>query len=328
MTDDGPLRVGVVGVGSMGAHHARVYAGSPDADLVGVADTDWDRATEVAAKHGTRALNRAALLQAVDAVSVVVPTRFHASIVREALEADVHVLVEKPFVDDPAEGRELIALADRRDLRLQVGHIERFNPAVRALADVLPEMDVLAVDARRLGPPVDRENTDGVVEDLMIHDLDVILSLFDAGVDEAFAAGIDGEPHVAATLRLDNGVLGTATASRITHQKIRELAVTGRECRVNVDYLTQSVKIHRHSLPGYVESNGDVRYRSESVVERPQVNSGEPLRAELESFVSAAKTGSTPEVTGHDGIRAIELVHRIRDAVGGPEAPVAGAGER
>lgn len=328
MTDDGPLRVGVVGVGSMGAHHARVYAGSPDVDLVGVADDDWDRAKEIAEKHGTRALNRGTLLQAVDAVSIVVPTRFHAPIVREALEADTHVLVEKPFVDDPAEGRELIALADRNDLRLQVGHVERFNPAVRALVDVLAEMEVLAVDARRLGPPVDRENADGVVEDLMIHDLDVILSLFDAEVDEAFAAGIDGEPHVAATLRLDNGVLGTATASRVTHQKVRELAVTGRECRVNVDYLTQSVKIHRHSLPGYVESNGDVRYRSESVVERPQVNSGEPLRAELEAFVSAVESGSTPEVTGHDGIRAIELVHRIRDAVGGPDATVARTGGR
>ncbi|MUW14925.1 gfo/Idh/MocA family oxidoreductase [Halorubrum sp. CBA1125] len=328
MTDDEPLAVGVIGVGSMGAHHARVYAGLPAVDLVGVADTDWERAKEVAAKHGTRPLNRATLLQGVDAVSVVVPTQYHAPIVREALEADTHVLVEKPFVDDPATGRELIALADRNDLRLQVGHIERFNPAVRALTDVLPEMDVLAVDARRLGPPVDRENTDGVVEDLMIHDLDVLLSLFDAEVDEAFAAGIEGEPHVAATLQLDNGVLGTLTASRITHQKIRTLAVTGRECRVSVDYLTQSVKIHRHSLPGYVESNGDVRYRSESVVERPQVNNGEPLRAELESFVSAVNAGSVPEVTGHDGLRAIELVRWIREEVGGPEATVARTGGR
>jgi predicted dehydrogenase len=328
MTDDGTLAVGVIGVGSMGAHHARVYAGMPAVDLVGVADTDWERAKEVASKHGTRPLNRTTLLQAVDAVSVVVPTQYHAPIVREALEADTHVLVEKPFVDDPAKGRELIALAAQRDLRLQVGHIERFNPAVRALTDVLPEMDVLAVDARRLGPPVDRENTDGVVEDLMIHDLDVLLSLFDAEVDEAFAAGIEGEPHVTATLQLDNGVLGTLTASRITHQKIRKLAVTGRECRVSVDYLTQSVKIHRHSLPGYVESDGDVRYRSESVVERPQVNNGEPLRAELESFVSAVNTGDDPEVTGHDGIRAIELVRRISDEVGGPKATVARMGGR
>lgn len=328
MTDDGPLRVGVIGVGSMGSHHARVYAGASEVDLVGVADNDWDRATEVAEKHGTRALNRGTLLQAVEAVSVVVPTQLHAPIVREALEADVHVLVEKPFVDDPAKGRELIGLAERNDLRLQVGHIERFNPAVRALVDVLPEMDVLAVDARRLGPPVDRENTDGVVEDLMIHDLDIMLSLFDAGVDETFAAGIDGEPHVTATLRLDNGVLGTLAASRVTHQKIRELAVTGRECRVTVDYLTQSVNIHRHSLPGYVESNGDVRYRSESVVERPQVNSGEPLRGELDSFVAAVKTGSTPEVTGHDGLRALELVREISDAVDDPEATVVQPGGR
>ncbi|SMO53948.1 Gfo/Idh/MocA family protein [Halorubrum cibi] len=328
MTDDGTLAVGVIGVGSMGAHHARVYAGLPTVDLVGVADTDWERAKEIAAKHGTRALNRATLLRAVDAVSVVVPTRYHGAIVREALEADTHVLVEKPFVADPVEGRELIALADRRDLRLQVGHIERFNPAVRALTDVLPEMDVLAVDARRLGPPVDRENTDGVVEDLMIHDLDVLLSLFDAEVDEAFAAGVGGEPHVTATLQLDNGVLGTLTASRVTHQKVRELAVTGRECQVTVDYLTQSVKIHRHSLPGYVESDGDVRYRSESVVERPQINNGEPLHAELDSFVSAVNAGTDPEVTGHDGIRAIELVHRIRNEVDGPEATVVGTGGR
>ncbi|TKX71540.1 Gfo/Idh/MocA family protein [Halorubrum sp. SP9] len=328
MTDDAPLRVGVIGVGSMGAHHARVYAGSSAVDLVGVADDDWDRAKEIAEKHGTRALNRGTLLQAVDAVSVVVPTQFHASVVREALEADTHVLVEKPFVDDIATGRELISLADRKDLRLQVGHIERFNPAVRALGDVLPEMNVLAVDARRLGPPIDRDTADGVVEDLMIHDLDILLSLFDAEVDETFAAGIRSDPYVTATLRLDNGVLGTLTASRITHQKVRELAVTGRDCRVTVDYLTQSVKIHRHSLPGYVESNGDVRYRSESVVERPQVKNGEPLRGEIASFVSAVNEGTAPEVTGQDGLRVIELIREISEALDGPEAPVAKSGGR
>lgn len=327
MTED-PLKVGVIGVGSMGSHHARVYAGLPEVELVGVADADWERAKEIAAKHGTRPLNQTTLLKGVDAVSVVVPTRYHAAVVREALEADTHVLVEKPFVDDPAEGRELLALAKARDLRLQVGHIERFNPAVRALMDVLPEMDVLAVDARRLGPPVDRENTDSVVKDLMIHDLDVLLSLFDTEVDDLFAAGIDGEPHATATLKLDNGVLGTLTASRITHQKIRKLAVTGRECRVNVDYLTQSVRIHRQSLPGYVESDGDVRYRSESIVERPQVKSGEPLREELRSFVSAVNEGTTPEVTGHDGLRALELTRRISDEIGVPTPTIADGGER
>ena len=328
MTDDDPLKVGVIGVGSMGAHHARVYAGLREVELVGVADTNWEQAKTIAAKHGTRPLNRATLLKAVDAVSVVVPTQYHASVVREAFDADTHVLVEKPFVDDPAEGRELLALAEEKDLRLQVGHIERFNPAVRALMDVLPEMDVLAVDARRLGPPVDRENTDSVVNDLMIHDLDVMLSLFDTEVDQVLAAGIRGEPHATATLQLNNGVLGTLTASRITHQKIRKLEVTGRDCRVTVDYLTQSVRIHRHSLPEYIESDGDVRYRSESVVERPQVNNGEPLQEELASFVSAVNTGTTPEVTGHDGLQALELTRRISDEIGVPAAAIAGGDAR
>ena len=327
MTDDRQLNVGVIGVGSMGAHHARVYAGLPDVNLVGVADTDWDRATEVASKHDTRPLNRTALLQAAEAVSVVVPTQYHATVVREALETDTHVLVEKPFVDDSAEGRELLELAEARDLRLQVGHIERFNPAVRALEDVLPEMDILAVDARRLGPPVDRENTDGVVSDLMIHDLDIVLSLFDAGIDGMDAAGVPGEPHVTTTLQLDNGVLCTLTASRTTHQKVRKLVVTGRECLVTVDYLTQSVEIHRRSLPDYVESDGDVRYRSESVVERPQITNGEPLRQELVSFVSAVNEGTTPEVTGRDGLDVLELTRRVNDEVGTPTATVAGLGK-
>ncbi|WP_311173532.1 Gfo/Idh/MocA family oxidoreductase [Halobellus ordinarius] len=313
MTENSPLHVGVIGVGSMGTHHARVYAELPEVELVGVADADWDRATEIAEKYNTRALNEMALLQAVDAVSIAVPTPYHAEGIRKALTADTHVLVEKPFVDDAAEGRELIALADERDRRLQVGHIERFNPAVETLTDIVAEMDVRAVEARRLGPPIDRENTDSVVRDLMIHDIDILLSLFDADVADASAAAVDGDPYVSATLKLENGVLGTLTASRITHQKVRQLAVTGRECQVTVDYLTQSVEIHRQSLPQYIEHEGDVRYRSESVVERPQVNSGEPLRRELQSFVDAIRSNREPAVSGSDGLRALELIRLIEN---------------
>jgi predicted dehydrogenase len=315
LTESDPLPVGVIGVGSMGAHHARIYAELPGVELVGVADNAWDRATEVAEKYGTRACNRMTLLRAVDAVSVAVPTRAHESVVRDALEWDTHVLVEKPFVDDREIGRELLALAAARDLRVQVGHVERFNPAVAALQDVVEDMEVLAVDARRLGPPVDRDNTDSAVRDLMIHDIDVFLSLFDAEVDDVSAVGVDGEPHVSASITLDNGVLGTLTASRITHRKVRELTVTGRTCLVTVDYLTQSVRIHRQSLPEYVEDDGDVRYRSESVVERPQINNGEPLRRELESFTDAVREGTTPEVTGTDGLRALELTRRIEEEI-------------
>ncbi len=299
----------------MGAHHARVYAELPEVDLVGIADADWDRATEVAEKYDARALNEAALLQAVEAVSIAVPTQYHAEFVRQALEAGTHVLVEKPFVDDIEEGHELMALAGEQDLRLQVGHIERFNPAVETLQDVIAGMDVLTIDAQRLGPPVDRENTDSVVQDLMIHDIDVLLSLVDADVADTAAAAVDGEPHVSTTIKLDNGVLGRLAASRITHRKVRQLTVTAQECQVTVDYLTQSVEIHRQSLPQYIEDNGDVRYRSESIIERPQVNSGEPLRRELESFAETVESGATPAVTGSDGLRALELTERIEDEV-------------
>jgi len=313
LTENSRLHVGVIGVGSMGSHHARVYAELPEVELVGVADADWDRATEVAEKYNTRALNEVALLQGVDAVSIAVPTPYHADTIRKALRADTHVLVEKPFVDEAAEGRELIALADKRDRRLQVGHIERFNPAVETLTDIVAEMDVRAVDARRLGPPVDRENTDSVVRDLMIHDIDILLSLFGADVADVSAAAVDGEPYISTTLKLENGVLGTLTASRITHQKVRQLAVTGRDCQVTVDYLTQSVEIHRQALPQYIDHDGDLRYRSESVVERPQVHSGEPLRRELESFIEAIRANRTPAVTGDDGLRALELTRLIED---------------
>lgn len=324
MTDNRSLNVGVVGAGSMGRHHARVYSELPDANLVGIADEDHDRAETVATAYGTRALSYGTLLRAVDAVSIAVPTQYHAQVAHEAFDADTHVLIEKPFVDDPDDGEELIAHAREQDLTLQVGHIERFNPAIEALEDIIPEMDVLAVDAQRLGPPIDRENADSVVFDLMIHDIDVFLSLFDVGVTDISAATVEGEPHVSATVRLDNGVLGTLTASRVTRQKVRRLSITGRECRVNVDYLTQSVTIHRHSLPEYVEHEGDVRYRSESIIERPRVSDGEPLKRELDSFVSAVESGTPPEVTGEDGLRALDLTQRIDEEIRGTAVAVAG----
>jgi predicted dehydrogenase len=305
------VKAGVVGVGSMGRHHARVYAELPDVDLVGVADVDADRAREVAREHDTEALSFEALLSAAEAVSVAAPTPHHADLTWRALGDGVHVLVEKPFVDDPATGRELVRRADDRDLVLQVGHVERFNPAIRVLEDVLAGAEVLAVDARRLGPPIDRELGDSVVRDLMIHDLDVVLSLLEGEVESTAAARAAETPHVDATVTFETGVLASLTASRITERRMRRLAVTTEEFRADVDYMTQSVEIHRRSLPEYVETGGDVRYRNETVVERPMVENGEPLKGELESFTAAVRNGDTPLVTGEDGLRALKLANRI-----------------
>lgn len=306
-----PLRVGVLGVGSMGSNHARVYRELPSTRLRGVADADGDRAAEVAAEYDTEAVACEELLDRVEAVSVAVPTRYHYDLASEAIERGVGVLVEKPFVADPAEGRRLVAKADAAGVPLQVGHIERFNPAVGVLGKVVSDLDLIAVEARRLGPPVGRNVGDGVVLDLMIHDLDVLLWLVDSEVRHVDAAGTRDNQYVTANLTFADGTVGTLTASRLTQEKVRQLSVTTEDSQVNLDYINQSVLIHRNALPSYVETGEGVRYRNESVIERPMVESGEPLRHELASFADCVLTGTKPTVTGEDALVVLELAREI-----------------
>jgi predicted dehydrogenase len=310
MTED-PVRVGVVGVGSMGSHHARVYRELPDARLVGVADADAERAQQVAAERGTQAMSVSDLLETVDAVSVAVPTEYHFRTAKQAIEAGVDVLVEKPITDTTEKGRRLVDLAEQAGCLLQVGHVERFNPAVRTVAAESPAFDIIALEATRVGPPVDRSIDDSVVLDLMIHDIDVVLSLVDDDLAFIQAGSASDMQFVTATLTFENGVVASLTASRVTQQKVRELNLTATDCRVNVDYTAQSVEIHRRSYPEYVTSDGDVRHRHESIIEQPTVDNGEPLKAELASFVEAVDTRQEPVVTGDDGVRALEVARAI-----------------
>ena len=305
------LPVGVIGVGSMGQHHARVYQELPSAELVGVADVNAEAAAETAAQYGTTPTSVESLLSAAAAVSIAVPTPYHYDTAMAAIEAGVGVLIEKPIAEEPAQGRELLVAAEEAGVTLQVGHIERFNPAVRTLETVAGDLDVIAVDSQRLGPPAGREIADGVATDLMIHDADVLLSLVDEPVADVYAAETAGDQYVAATVEFETGVVATLTASRVTQQKVRTLSITAESCRVTVDYIDQSVRINRHSLPEYVETDGEVRYRHENVVERPTVENGEPLKKELTAFVEAVRTGAEPVVTAADGVRALELVQRV-----------------
>jgi predicted dehydrogenase len=306
-----PIRAGVVGVGSMGQNHARVYAELPGVELVGVADADGERAREVAASHDTQALSRTELLDRAEAVSIAVPTAHHASIARECIETGVDVLVEKPFVADPDAGRELDELARERGVIIQVGHIERFNPAVRAVAEILDEQEILAADAQRLGSPRERTIADNAVMDLMIHDIDVLLSLIGEDVTTVNALGAEDNRYIDAQLRFEGGVVASLTASRVTQKKIRQLSITTRECWISVDYIDRSVAIHRHSLPEYVERKSGMHYRHEGVVERPMVDSGEPLKEELAAFVECVEQRETPLVTAEDGLRALAVARKI-----------------
>ena len=304
----------VIGVGNMGRHHARVYSELPDVNLVGVFDVDDEQARNVAEDHGTRAMNVDALLEATDVASIAVPTQYHADLAEQCIDNDVDVLVEKPFVADPATGRELIAKADDAGVTIQVGHVERFNPAIRALSDVVADLDVIAIEAQRLGPPPEGRQLDrSAVLDLMIHDIDVVLAMLGGRPEHVNARGARDNQYATANLTFDDGTVATLTASRVTQQRIRKLAITAEECRVNVDYIDRSVEIHRHSLPEYIEDNGDLRYRHESIVERPTVQTGEPLKNQLESFVNAATSDADPVVSGEDGLRVLEIAREIDD---------------
>jgi len=307
------LNVGVVGVGSMGQHHVRIYDELPTAELVGVFDADSECAEEIANKHDTVAMELNELLEATTAVSVAVPTQFHFDIATQCFEHGVSPLIEKPVVGDVETGEELRELAEKSDVTVQVGHVERFNPAIQVVQNIVEDLNVLALNAERLGPPPNRSINDSAVIDLMIHDIDIVLSLVDDEPESVMSAGIQSNRYGTATVDFESETVATLTASRLTQRKVRKLEITAEECVVEVDYTDQIVEIHRQSIPSYVEESEGVRYRHESVIERPRVPSAEPLKSELESFLDAVQTGATPEVSLEDGLRALELACTVEE---------------
>jgi len=311
MIDD-TLAAGVIGVGSMGAHHARVYNEIPGVELIGVSDADEATAAGVAEEYETDALSQSELLAAADLVSVAVPTRFHYDVATAAIDAGVSILIEKPFVRGAANGRELIERAADAGVQLQVGHIERFNPVVDVLNDVLADVEPIAASARRLGPPISRDVEDDVVMDLMIHDIDVVCSLFEEVAGVTAIGACDGD-YTDAQIEFADGTVCSLTASRVTQERIRDLSVTARECHIDVDFMDQSVRIYRHSDPSYHTEDGDVRYSQESIIERPAVESSEPLKRELQSFADSVREGTTPRITGADGLRAMSIASEISE---------------
>jgi len=305
------IATGVIGVGAMGKHHARVYNELCGCDLIGVADSSPSRAREIASEYDTDAFDTDELIERADAVTIAVPTPYHYDLAMQCIDAGTDILVEKPLVEDEQKGRELLTRANRSDVLLQVGHIERFNPVTDTLRDIVPDLTVISLKAERLGPPPDRQIQDSAVIDLMIHDIDLMRALLDHSITTIDASGTANGRYATATIEFDNGTIGKLTASRMTQRKVRKLTITAESCYVIVDYLDQSVEIHRRSVPEYVTDDGDVRFRHESIIENPAVDTGEPLKHELRSFVAAVQNGHEPRVTGEDGLRSLELATEI-----------------
>jgi predicted dehydrogenase len=324
-----PIRVGVVGVGHLGQHHARVLAGFPGVELVGVVDARPDQARAVAGRTGSEPFDDyRALLDRVDAVSVAVPTRSHREVASAFLERGVATLVEKPLAATLDDAEALAMLARDRGAVLQVGHIERFNPALSALEGMGLRPKFIA--AERLSTYTFRSTDVGVVLDLMIHDLDLILALVPAPVRSVSAVGVSvfgGHEDIAnARIEFEDGTVATVTASRASAQALRKMRLYGAEGYASLDFATRQGTLIRPSellRRGVLDLEGLDLSQPAAVkehvfgkvlrVDRVQTEGEgrEPLALELEDFVRAARGLSRPRVSGDDALRAMRLADQV-----------------
>ena len=305
-----PLRVAVVGVGHLGRHHARILSTLPGASLVGVVDTNRARAEEIGAATGTAsAVDYRTMFGKVDAVTLAVPTELHCEIALPFLNAGIAVLVEKPMARTLAEADAMVAAAARAGVALGVGQTERFNPAVVAARPLLT--DPRFIEVHRLGTFPERSLDIDVVFDLMIHDLDIVLSLVRSEVEAIEAVGVPvltGRVDIAnARVRFKNGCIVNLTASRISRDRVRKIRFFQPMGYLSIDYAAQKVEAWRlvkNGNPQPAIEGGEIPVENE-----------EPLKCELVDFVGAVTERRAPTVTGEDGRRALELAERIAEKI-------------
>jgi predicted dehydrogenase len=306
------VRLGVVGVGYLGKFHAEKYAGMAHVDLVGVVDTHRSLADGIASKFNSQAYyNHRDLIGKVDAVSISVPTPEHFAVSRDFLENDIDVLIEKPITTSLAEANELIHLAESRGLIIQVGHLERFNPAVTALQGVIKKP--MFIESHRLSIFKDRCTDVSVVLDLMIHDIDIILNFVKSDIKTIHASGISViSNHVDianARLAFETGCVANVTASRISTKNERKIRLFQKDAYVSVDFANHDITLIRKggTAPGSIVPGADIQTLS--------FLKGDALEDELTAFVKAVTLRQQPEVTGQMGRDALKIALHIMDQI-------------
>jgi len=300
------ISAGVIGVGYLGKFHAEKYASSEKAILVGVVDTDEKHAQEVGASVGAPFFtDYRELMGKVRCVSIAVPTRYHFAVAHDFIDAGVDVLVEKPLTANIAEARELVCAAQAKGVILQVGHLERFNPAIRRLESVIREPKF--VECHRLAPFVERGTDVDVVLDLMIHDIDVIASLVRAPVERVEAVGVSvltDKPDIAnARITFANGCIANVTSSRVSLKRERKVRFFQPDADISIDYDQRRAQIFHKPAPGA----GWLDIRGENI----EIKDGDALADEIDSFLDCVRTRSLPLVGGAEGLRALEIASMI-----------------
>ena len=321
------IKAGVIGVGHLGRHHARVYSQIPEAQLIGIHDTDSEKAQRIAKEFDTRYFeNLSDLVERIDAVSLVVPTTFHYSLACDILGWGKNLLVEKPITETVKQAEELVSLVGSKNVILQVGHIERFNPAFKAIENL--KLEPKFIESHRLAQFNPRGTDVAVVLDLMIHDLDLILSLVKSKVKTIEAAAIpvisDSEDIANARLTFENGCVANITSSRISARPLRKMRLFEKNSYISLDFLQRSVEIYKLVDADFVPKEergkktvvGNIpsgEMGKTIIYEKPEIENEDLLTLEIKSFLDAVKEKKHPKVSGEDGKRALEVALEVVD---------------
>jgi len=318
------MRAGIIGVGHLGQHHTRIYSELQDIESVGIFDTDIQRAKEIADKNGCKVYDSLdELLENADILSIASPTQSHYEYSRYCVENGKHILVEKPICSTLNDAKKLVELADKKGIKVQVGHIERFNPAIVALSSIL--LRPIFIEANRLAPFTPRGSDVPVVYDIMIHDIDIILSLVQSRVKEINAVGVPiltNDIDIAnAKIEFENGALANITSSRISLKRERKIRFFQKDMYISLDYQDKKVRVVQKNpkveeimdevMAGKRDPNIFELFRSE---ELPIIEK-EPLKAEIESFIHAVKSNTRPIVNTQDGYEALRVAYTIMEDI-------------
>ncbi len=309
---DNDIRIGVIGVGHLGEYHVQKYRALKGVELVGVLDIDTDRAAEIAQRYDTRVYgSQEEILEQVDAVSLAVPTVSHFAVAEEILSRGVHLLIEKPITYDVHDADRLIRMARERRLVLQVGHVERFNPAVVKMESLLNQP--IFVESHRMNLFTVRGTDVDVVLDLMIHDLDIILHMARSDVREVHAVGMSviTEKTDIANVRIifENGTVANLTASRVSNQPLRKIRIFQPDAYISVNCYKKEITVTRLNDTSRTESFPQI------VSNKMKYPDADPLFDQLSAFVRTVRTGCEPVVTGEDGRAALKIALAIIDQI-------------
>lgn len=307
-----PLRVGVVGVGYLGRIHARIYSQMPNVELVGVADIDGNAAAEISSLYGCPGFTDSnALIGKVDAVSIAVPTSSHEEVALPYLDAGVHMLLEKPIAPTVAQAESIVAAAEARGLVLLIGHLERFNAGIMKLAERV--RDPRFIESHRLGTFVERATDVDVVTDLMIHDIDIVLSLVNSELTYVSAVGspvvTDHVDIANARLEFANNTVANVTASRVSMKKFRRIRIFGSDTYQALNFIDQQIEVVSKTSPAPGQIFPGLKAEKLSIEHRP------PLDAELEHFAETVINAGQPLVSGKDGIKALRVAQQVQQKI-------------